>query len=241
MTVNAINDLIKTDGLVPILLVFGALQRLGLLKNSFSPSTFQRAIALRKATSEMSKHFAARQVRDALNSRDGPNETNIHNTPLGAPTLVYRPEQTSGMASSNSLMSKEKMQLYVPEKVLEHFEVQWQKGTSVKRILPELTNKSVSHRTQPFSFQPHIYNALITLRISGLKRITANAFENLCWLSSTDSRIGKYLPQQPRRLQKVLEFANLASLTGLKMKANQALLTYLGQSYKLTTTQIVVC
>lgn len=93
MTVKAINDLVRTDGLVPTLFVFEALPRFGLLNNSPSPSTYQRIIALRKATSAMFKHFAARQLRNKLNSRDWANENGIHNALLGAPTLVYRPEK----------------------------------------------------------------------------------------------------------------------------------------------------
>lgn len=93
MSVKAVNDSVGPDGLVPTLLVFGALPRLGLPSDPPTPSTFKRAVALRKATAAMSKHFAARQVRDALSTRNGPDVTDIHNTPVGAPVLVYRPEK----------------------------------------------------------------------------------------------------------------------------------------------------
>lgn len=93
MSVKAINDSVGPDGLVPTLLVFGALPRLGLPTDPPTPSTFKRAIALRKATKAMSKHFSSRQVKDALKVRNGPDVTEIHKTPIGAPVLIYRPEK----------------------------------------------------------------------------------------------------------------------------------------------------
>ena len=91
MAVKAVNDSVGPNGLVPTLLVFGALPRLGLPTDKPTPSTYQRAIALRKATTAMSRHFASRQVRYAMNARNGPVVTDIHNTPIGAHVLVYRP------------------------------------------------------------------------------------------------------------------------------------------------------
>lgn len=41
----------------------------------------------------MSRHFASRQVRAALDSRNGRNVTDIHTKPIGAPVFVYRPEK----------------------------------------------------------------------------------------------------------------------------------------------------
>lgn len=58
LAVKAINDSIGSDGVVPTLLVFGALPRLGLPKDQITPSTFKRAVALRKAAKAMSRHFA---------------------------------------------------------------------------------------------------------------------------------------------------------------------------------------
>lgn len=91
LAVKEINDSIGSDGLVPTLLVFGALPRLPTDKPT--PSTYKRAFALRKATEAMSRHFAKRQVCDAMNARNGPVVTDIHTTPTGSPVLVYRPEQ----------------------------------------------------------------------------------------------------------------------------------------------------
>lgn len=92
MAIKSINDSVGPDGLVPTLLVFGALPRLGLPTDQPTPSTFKRAVALRKATESMSRHFVSRPVRAALNSRNGPNITDIHKAPLGSKVLVYRPE-----------------------------------------------------------------------------------------------------------------------------------------------------
>lgn len=39
------------------------------------------------------KHFASRQVRDALRTRNGPNVTNIPFAPIGSHDLVYRIEE----------------------------------------------------------------------------------------------------------------------------------------------------
>ena len=50
MSVKAINASVGPDGLVPTLLVFGAIPRLGLPNDLPNPSTFERAVALRKAT-----------------------------------------------------------------------------------------------------------------------------------------------------------------------------------------------
>lgn len=65
-SVKAINDSVGPDGLVPTLLVYGALPRLGLPTDKPTPSIYQRARAVRKTTEEMSKYFAKRQVTDAL-------------------------------------------------------------------------------------------------------------------------------------------------------------------------------
>lgn len=91
MAVKAINDSGGPDGPVPPLLVFGALPRPGLPTDSPAPSTFKRAVALGNAISAMSKHFAKSQVRDVLNTRNGPEVSDIHKVPIGFPVLVYRP------------------------------------------------------------------------------------------------------------------------------------------------------
>lgn len=93
MAVKAVNDPVGPNGLIPTLLVFGALPHLGLPTDAPSPSTFKRAVVLRKARTEVQKLFASRKVRNALKSRNGPDVTDILMTPIGSLVLVYRPEK----------------------------------------------------------------------------------------------------------------------------------------------------
>lgn len=88
--VKSVNDSVGPDGLVPTLLVYGALPRLGLKTEKPTATTQQRATAVRNATAEMSRYFAKRQVREALNQRNGPNVLDIHKAELGSHVLVYR-------------------------------------------------------------------------------------------------------------------------------------------------------
>lgn len=91
MAVKYVNDSVGPDGLVPKLLVFGAFPLLGLPKDQPTPSTFKRAVALRKAIESMSRHFASRQVRDSITLRNGPNVTDTDQTPIGSKVLMYGP------------------------------------------------------------------------------------------------------------------------------------------------------
>lgn len=93
MAVKSIHDSVGRDGLTPTLLVFRALPRLSLPSNKSTESAFQRAVALRNTTSLMCKHFAKRQVCNALRAKNGPDVTDIHNTPIGAPVQVYCQEK----------------------------------------------------------------------------------------------------------------------------------------------------
>lgn len=90
---KAINDSVGRDGLVPSLLVFGALPQLGLPTDNQSKSTFQRAVALRNETTVMSEHFAKRQIRSASRTRNGPDVTDIHKCPIKLPIIVYPQEK----------------------------------------------------------------------------------------------------------------------------------------------------
>ena len=71
--VKAVNDSVGPDGLIPTLLVYGALPRLGLPTDQPAPATYKRAAALRKATEELSRANAKRQVSEALAARNGPD------------------------------------------------------------------------------------------------------------------------------------------------------------------------
>lgn len=68
LAVKAINDSVGPDRLVQNLLVFGALLRIALQMDQPTRSTFKRAAALRKGTEAMSRHFAKRQVREAMSA-----------------------------------------------------------------------------------------------------------------------------------------------------------------------------
>ncbi|KAF4471164.1 Ribonuclease H [Fusarium albosuccineum] len=94
MAVKAINDTSGPDGLVPTLLVFGAYPRI----SKDSPPTAsqqQRAAAAAKAMTEVRKLRAAKEVREALNTRNGQDTsaTLPESLPLGSEVLVYREKE----------------------------------------------------------------------------------------------------------------------------------------------------
>jgi hypothetical protein len=93
MAFKAINDSAGPDGLVPTLLVYGAYPRLS-ETDVPAPLVMQRALALKKATAEIQRIRARRQVADALNSRNGPNTANIHDLQLNSDVLVWREGNT---------------------------------------------------------------------------------------------------------------------------------------------------
>ena len=77
------------DGLVPTLLVFGSYPRLS-ESDPPSPTITQRAAAIKKATQELLKLQANRQVTDALRQRNSPQVDNIHDLEAGSEVLVWR-------------------------------------------------------------------------------------------------------------------------------------------------------
>ncbi|KAF4470049.1 hypothetical protein FALBO_3049, partial [Fusarium albosuccineum] len=94
MAVKAINDTSGPDGLVPTLLVFGAYPRIS--KDSPPTATQQqRAAAAAKAMTELRRLRAAREVRDALNTRNGMDSMAMlpESLPLGSEVLVYREKE----------------------------------------------------------------------------------------------------------------------------------------------------
>jgi hypothetical protein len=93
MAFKAINDSAGPDGLIPTLLVFGAYPRMTEF-DAPSPTTTQRATAIKKAMAEIQKMRAKRQVADALNTRNGPNTDGIHNLELNSQVLVWREGNT---------------------------------------------------------------------------------------------------------------------------------------------------
>ena len=93
MAVKAVNDTAGPDGLVPTLLVFGAYPKMNQLDPP-APTISQRATAVRKAMEEISKLRATRLVQDALNQRNGPDISNIHDLPIASKVLVWRESNT---------------------------------------------------------------------------------------------------------------------------------------------------
>jgi hypothetical protein len=89
MAVKSVNDTAGPDGLVPTLLVFGAYPRMTPLDPP-APTITQRAMAIRKAMTEVSKLLAARQVNDALRERNGPRTGAVHSLAIGSNVLVWR-------------------------------------------------------------------------------------------------------------------------------------------------------
>ncbi|KAI1005289.1 hypothetical protein K3495_g2938 [Podosphaera aphanis] len=94
MAVKAVNDSAGPDGLVPTLLVFGAYPRMS-SSDPPTPSINQRAAAIRRAMTEISKIRAENQVNAALSQRNGPNTSDVHDLPVNSDVLVWR-ENNSG-------------------------------------------------------------------------------------------------------------------------------------------------
>ena len=94
MAFKAINDSAGPNGLVPILLVFGAYPR---MVDSDAPAATvaQRASAMKKAMLEIRKLRAERQVADALNMRNGPKIDSVYSLPPNLEVLVWREGNTS--------------------------------------------------------------------------------------------------------------------------------------------------
>jgi Reverse transcriptase (RNA-dependent DNA polymerase) len=86
---KAINDTVGPEGLAPSLLVFGAYPRINQLDPP-SPSVSQRARTIVKAMNEARKAHAARDVQDALATRNGPSTEAVRDLPLGSYALVWR-------------------------------------------------------------------------------------------------------------------------------------------------------
>lgn len=89
MAVKAVNDTAGPYGLVPTLLVFGCYPRM--TKDGLpSPSISRRALAIRKAMTEVAKLRNDRQITDALRLRNGPITDSIKALPLNSNVLVWR-------------------------------------------------------------------------------------------------------------------------------------------------------
>jgi hypothetical protein len=89
MTFKALNDFAELNELILTLLVFEAYLRM-IEMNAFSSTIIQRFIAMRKTMNEVRKSIAARQINDALNTRNDSFSTLIHVLSLNSDVFVYR-------------------------------------------------------------------------------------------------------------------------------------------------------
>ena len=96
MAIKAINDTAGPNGLVPTLLVFGTFPRM-VDSDPPTPNIQQRASAISKAMKEVHKLHSAMKVRNALNTRNGPSTTALHELPPNSKVLVWR--EGSGTAA----------------------------------------------------------------------------------------------------------------------------------------------
>ena len=102
MTFKIINDSVDSHDLMSTLLIFDAYSRMTEL-DALSPNITQRAIAMKKAMNEIRKFNVARQINDALNTRNGSFTIHLHDLPLNAPVLMYR--EHSGWQSPYKLLN----------------------------------------------------------------------------------------------------------------------------------------
>ncbi|KAK6211233.1 hypothetical protein QIS74_10497 [Colletotrichum tabaci] len=89
MAVKAINDTAGPNGIIPTLLVFGSYPRIT-DESPPSPEITRRAEAVRKATNEIRRLHAARQVTEALATRNGPDTSPTLDLPLQSEVRVWR-------------------------------------------------------------------------------------------------------------------------------------------------------
>jgi len=87
MAFKAINDTAGPDGIIPILLVYGALPRISEYDPPL-PLVAQRLNALRKAIEEIKRIRASHEVARALNARNRPSMADIHELLLNSEVLV---------------------------------------------------------------------------------------------------------------------------------------------------------
>lgn len=69
MSRKEVNDNVGPDGMVMMLLGFGAHPRLGFTHDRVHPSTAVRSLSVNKAKEAVPKIFSCRQVQDALNQK----------------------------------------------------------------------------------------------------------------------------------------------------------------------------
>ena len=86
---KAIKDSVRPNTLVSIPLVFGAYPYITDI-DAPSPSINQCSMAMCKAMEEVRRSHVSCQVNDALNTRNGPSDSLIHDLPINSQVLVFR-------------------------------------------------------------------------------------------------------------------------------------------------------
>ena len=91
MTIKAVNDTADANDLVFMLLVFYAYSRMHHL-DFFASNIIQRVVAISKAMGEMKKIMTKKQIRDALNIKNGFGSivSHFHDLSLNSEVLVWR-------------------------------------------------------------------------------------------------------------------------------------------------------
>ena len=87
MAIKAVNDTTGPDGLVLILLIYGAYSRMSNL-DSLAPSITDRIVIIRKVIAEIIKLRAKQTVNSALYHCNGLDTTLIHDLPLNSEVLI---------------------------------------------------------------------------------------------------------------------------------------------------------
>jgi Zn/Cd-binding protein ZinT len=81
IAVKTINDSAGPDGIIPILLVFGAYPRM--TNNSvLSPITTKRAKTIRKTSNEVRRYYTKQYIEDVFRIRNSPNIITIFKLPI---------------------------------------------------------------------------------------------------------------------------------------------------------------
>lgn len=90
MTYKAVNDAIGPVGLLPTLLVYGAMPLPGVKLKQPHPTILSRAQAVQRATLKVSMHAARRQTRSALRSRHTSDATAAQMMVLRSLAIEFR-------------------------------------------------------------------------------------------------------------------------------------------------------
>lgn len=103
-TLKIINCCTGRDGLVPALLIFGAMHRLGTSQDPLHRYIAQRAVTVAKMTKLISIYFVKNQVTDSKKKRNGPEITELRGTTKGSYVMVYRERGTTGIGKWTELL-----------------------------------------------------------------------------------------------------------------------------------------